>query len=126
MRGPAPNGIETRLAELAFGVDESAAALNQRSGSNAAARGKWRSLTLSRRITLVTMMPAGMRTSPIVTSRKVSSGRIGATGFALEPSRHSGLPPERRTTLHPLVARSERTPLPGHQQTPYRGITQCW
>ena len=76
MRGPAPKGIDTRLAELA-----PPGWLSQRSGSNACAFGKCFSLTLSLRITHHTPMPLGTRMPLISVSRSASMTWNGATGF---------------------------------------------
>jgi hypothetical protein len=58
MRGPAPKGIEMRLAELAVAAAPAPSA-SQRSGAKAAAFGRCTSSTLSRRITLLTVTPSG-------------------------------------------------------------------
>ena len=77
-RGPAPNGIETRLAALA---SRPGAARSQRSGSKRSARSKYSSRSESLRIAPKTSVRAGTRMSAMVVSRTACTISVGATGF---------------------------------------------
>ena len=78
-RGPAPNGIETRLAELAPGPLSGS---SQRCGSKVVARSKYSFSKESLRKARNTSVPAGTRMSATTLSRNACSVSEGATGFS--------------------------------------------
>ncbi len=78
MRGPAPNGIEIRLADVSVAVGEPA---SQRSGWKSSGSAKFAASSASRRIRPKIIVSAGTSMPATTVSPIACTASSGATGF---------------------------------------------